>query len=98
MSWTVYIAGKITGDPLHEVTAKFGEAEQRFKSLGFNVVNPLAFSVGKEITWAEAMKKCIAALVLCDSVHMLKDWKESKGAKIEHDLAMALNIPIIYQK
>lgn len=29
---------------------------------------------------------------------MLKDWKESEGAKLEHNIAEKLNIKIIYQK
>lgn len=47
-------------------------------------------------TWEEYMKNDISILIRCDEIHLLPDWKESKGAIIERNLAISLNIPIIY--
>lgn len=44
------------------------------------------------------MKVCINALTGCDAIFMLKDWKESKGARFEHQTAEVCGIKIIYQK
>lgn len=47
-------------------------------------------------TWQEYMKNDLSVLMTCDEVHFLPDWKESKGAKIEHQLAIDLGIKIVY--
>jgi len=49
-------------------------------------------------TYEEYMKIGIAHLLTCNEIHMLPDWKDSKGAKIEHDLADALEMKIVYVK
>lgn len=48
------------------------------------------------ITWEQCIKNCIKVLISCDEIHMLPDWKESKGATIEHRLALDLGIKIVY--
>lgn len=47
-------------------------------------------------THAEYMKIDINAFLDADEIHMLPDWKDSKGAKIEHQLALDLGINIVY--
>lgn len=96
----VFISGKITGEPLMPCIAKFVDAKLDLM-IGrriLNVVNPLNlegiyFGIGHE----EALKICLAELKTCAAIFMLKDWKESKGAQIEHDFALKNNIKIIYQ-
>jgi len=39
----------------------------------------------------------INALFECDAIYMLKGWENSKGARAEHALAVALDIEIFYQ-
>lgn len=46
--------------------------------------------------WA-CMISCIVAMVRCSSVYFLRDWRGSKGARIEHKIAKLLNKNIIYQ-
>lgn len=91
---TIYIAGKVSGEPLAECTMKFGMAQKKIEALGFNVVNPLALIEDCNTPWDVAMKKCIGALVNCDAVVLLPCWQNSNGAKIEHQLADDLNIPV----
>jgi hypothetical protein len=38
------------------------------------------------------MRMAIAQLVQCDEIHMLRGWKESKGAKLEHEIAQQLGL------
>lgn len=37
-------------------------------------------------------------LTRCDVVVMMENWKKSAGARAEHELAKACNIPVIYDK
>lgn len=92
----IYIAGKITGLPLHEVTMRFGAKEKELKNQGHIVVNPLAISVGRHLSWEAVMKECIAAMLTCDEVHLLPWWQDSKGATLERNIAEALYITIVY--
>jgi len=42
------------------------------------------------------MAHCVKALPDCDSMLMLPDWQNSKGAKEEHRIAKMLGMPIYY--
>jgi hypothetical protein len=44
------------------------------------------------------MRECIAALVTCDEIFMLKNWETSKGAKIEFYIADEMGMKIIFEK
>lgn len=83
MKKKIYIAGKVTGEPIAECTMKFGAAQKELESMGFEAVNPLAVVGDFKAPWKEAMKKCINALMDCDGVLILYDWSKSKGAKLE---------------
>lgn len=91
----IYIAGKVTGEPIAECTMKFGQAQKELETWGFEGVNPLAVVGDFKSSWDAAMKKCIKALVDCDGMVILPDWQESPGAKIERQLAEDLNIVIV---
>lgn len=94
----IYIAGKITGLPIHEVTMKFGAAQKKLENKGYEVVNPIAVVNDWDTTWDNAMRKCIAALVECDSIALLPDWKSSPGAILENDIAQKLEFVTIQMK
>jgi hypothetical protein len=87
MSKKVYIAGKVTGESIAECTMKFGAVQKQLEAMGFEAVNPLETVGGWDISWEDAMKKCIIALMGCDAMVLLPDWKESSGAVIERQLA-----------
>lgn len=119
MKPTIYIAGKVTGEPLATVTAKFGAAQVALEKQGYNVINPLAVTAAAfeapsgsptggekganddhwlHMPWTIAMRLTLAAMMTADAVYMLKDWKYSKGATIEHDLALKIKLPITYEE
>jgi hypothetical protein len=81
----IYIAGKVTGDPRYkekfEACAKHLEEELGWKRE--NIVNP-AQEVPEGTPWLKAMWKCLKLLKGCGWVAMLPDWRESRGARIEH--------------
>ncbi len=93
----IYIAGKISGEPINKTTMKFGAAHVKFRDMGYIVLNPLEIVNDWKATWDFAMRKCIAAMMSADECYFLKDWKESKGATIEHDLALKLKMKITYE-
>lgn len=88
----IYIAGKVSGLPIHEVTMKFGTAQKKLENKGYEVINPLAVVNDWDTDWNTAMRKCIAALTDCDAICLLPDWKESKGARIENSIAQHLEL------
>lgn len=98
----IYIAGKITGEPIRECFYKFDEAEYEIKTklnVYFEkVVNPLELpGIYFGISHADAMKICMRALRECTHIYMLEDWKESKGATMEHEWAKENGLEIIYE-
>lgn len=94
----IYIAGKITGDPLYEV--KFRAAELHLIRQGWNywyIVNPVKHCK-REWPWWRCMVRCLGLLAGCEWVAMLPDWRESRGARLEHRVARRLKKEIIYIK
>ena len=87
----IYISGKITGDTNYR--AKFFEEANRLLSLGYEPVNPAAL-VLTDVSWEDAMKIALKAMLLCDGVSLLPCWKESKGAIIEERLARELRMDV----
>lgn len=95
----IYLAGKVTGLPEAEVEKKFNDAETIYTGLGFHVINPVKLikDDGLHIgTWESIMKICLIMMLACDGVVLLHDWKDSKGAILERDLAIRLEIPVYY--
>jgi len=90
----IYIAGKVTGLPIAEVTMKFGTAQKELESKGFVAINPLEVVNDWNATWEDAMKKCIKALTEVDGIYLLPCYTRSPGAKLEIELAEKLKIPV----
>lgn len=72
-------------------------AQASIEALGFEAVNPIEVVRDFKAPWGIAMKKCIKALVDCDAVFVLPCANNSRGAKIERDLAFDLKIPVYQQ-
>lgn len=83
---TVYLAGRITGDPLYR--SKFYDAQRKLEEGGFIVVNP-ALLPSEGFTWEAYMRMAGAMLSECAAACFLPDWKQSKGAKYEFGEATA---------
>lgn len=50
----------------------------------------------KAATWKDYMRVCIAELANCTHVIVLKNYKESKGVRVELFIARLLGIPIFF--
>lgn len=91
----VYIAGKISGLDYAETYRKFEDAEKKVPG-ATTVINPCKI-VPEHADWDTAMDICKSALRKCDAIYLLKDWKESKGAKIEKEIAEEMCIPLLFE-
>lgn len=92
----VYIAGKIDG--VEDYEEKFNAAETELKEKGYICMNPAKAQLNLGFTHDEYMHICYAMIDACGSVYMLKNWKESRGAVMEHEYAKENNKVILYEK
>lgn len=95
MKW--YISGKITDLPTEQVTAKFEQAAQQIRAFGHEPVNPLNNGLDMAAHWNEHIVADIALLLECDAIYLLKDWGDSKGSRIEVNIAGECGLEIIHQ-
>lgn len=92
----IYISGKISG--IEDIAAEiFHQAAGHLQSKGFHPVNPMAIPHDHDGSWHNYMKRDIQALCDCEAIFMLHNWTDSRGAIIEHSLAMLLGMKIFYQ-
>lgn len=92
----IYLSGKITGEET-QAHKTFAEKETELKAKGFNVINPMTLPHKHDKTWKSYMRDCIKALCDCDAILMLPGWENSKGAIIEHDVSIRLEITVFYK-
>ena len=93
----IYISGQITGLDLEHAKALFKNMEERIRSTGHEPVNPMeVLPYQPHYTWHDYMAEEIKALLFCDAILMLPNWRESKGAKIEHSIAEGLGLKMFY--
>lgn len=68
----------------------------------FRAVNPVTLKLlGKPLSkrsWRVAMAVCLWHLMGCSTVYMLRDWKESRGARIEYNVAMCLGKSVVFEE
>lgn len=77
---TIYIAGKITGDP--DYKEKFNSYQKMLEERGHIVLNP-AVLPSEGFSYAAYMRMSAAMLRECEAVCFLPDWAESNGAMSE---------------
>lgn len=93
---TIYIAGKVSGEPIADCTIKFGTAQKQVQELGHNAINPLEVVNDWHATWETAMRKCVKALMDSDAILLLHDHRDSPGASLEGQLAETFKMPVFY--
>lgn len=90
----VYLSGPITNTKNYkglfmfaEELAALGDAEQ--------IYNPAA-QISASFNWVQAMHRCLSEITNYDTVVMLPGWNVSRGARLEHDVAIACGIRVVY--
>ena len=89
---TVFISGKITGDPRYR--EKFERAQRKLEAAGFIVMSP-AILPPRGFSHESYLKISCAMLDACDAVYFLPDWKDSDGALREFGRTVATGKEII---
>lgn len=93
-----YNSGKITGLPRCKVFDKFHGADFAISALNYRPVNPLYNGLSCKSPWFLHMIVDLCMMFQCKAAYFQKDWKESRGARIEHSLAKRTGKHIIYQE
>ncbi|MGP1587290.1 MAG: DUF4406 domain-containing protein [Treponemataceae bacterium] len=79
----VYISGRITGLDKEVIFKKFNKIQNRLKKDGNLVMSPTTLAMNEGFEHEDYMHICYAMIDVCDAIFMLKDWQDSKGAKME---------------
>lgn len=90
----MYISGKITGRKEYERDFKRGEGLARL--YGFRPVNPVK-GVPKGKSWEWYMKRDIRKLLDCDAILLLETWEDSRGARLEAEIARGLGKEVFFE-
>ena len=85
----IYLSGPMTGLPDFNRPAFNAEAA-RLRELGYIVESPAENP--EQSSWAAYMRVAIRQMLTCDQVALLPGWKRSRGALIEHWIAIALGM------
>ena len=91
---------------------KFNKAEEKLKGNGREVMNPASHKFQEALNevlayhrsnrkqrneQAEILLFDLSCIARCDAIYMLRDWKESPGAKAEYYFAKAIGIEILHE-
>lgn len=87
----VYISGPITGIAFGNRFA-FMCARSALELCGYEAVDPSEVKLDDDATWADYMRADLKLLLDCDYIYMLEGWEDSKGARLERELAENLGI------
>lgn len=93
----VYIAGKVTGLEKADIFKKFYESGKQLKKDGYLVMSPAVLALNEGFDHGDYMHVCYAMIDVCDAVYIQKDWRESKGARMEKQYAKGWKKLIIYE-
>ena len=83
----IYISLPITGRDIEEVEAECIFAKGVIEKLGHEAVSPLEVTSDPDATYAEHLGNDITALLGCDAVLFLGEWRTSQGCKLERNAA-----------
>lgn len=88
----------------------FAAATEALRATGLNVVNPHdiaphihdgdcppSYAVS-DLGHSNAchLRTCLAILIACDELYLLPGWETSRGANIEHDVAVAVGLSVSF--
>lgn len=93
----IYVSGPYTGDVAKNVKAAEAQGvllrEWGFCPLVPHIALPPIPDASSPRGYAQAMKECITLLERCDAVLLMKQWRDSRGARIEKVAADQKKIP-----
>ena len=99
MKKPIYISGKISdGDKEKRKFDKFFKKEEELVLRGYeNILNPARWG-GEDWTWEQCIVRDFDVIIKNKpTMYMMKGWKGSQGARLEHEMALLLKLTIIYE-
>lgn len=85
----IYIAGPMTGLPEFNYPA-FHAAESELRAYGYEVLNPA--HCPEQPNWRGYMRHAIKQVSDADGIALLPDWEQSRGARVEFNLAIGMGL------
>ena len=92
---TIYIGGKVTGEDYKQCVKKFKATQDTLEGFGFKVINPMNY-VPEGTSWLNAMEILIPLLKQANYLFLLRDWKDSQGARIEVQVAKRNGVDVVF--
>lgn len=96
--YKIYLCGAITGLNPVRCRALFQIAQNKIATNWRVVMNPFDNGLEEEESWEAHMRADIKMLMECDAMYVVNDISNSKGAKIELNLARSLGLKIMSYK
>lgn len=91
----IYLSGPITNDP--NFVDHFQEHAKKLRDKGYIVLDPTVWArESVKLEYEEYMKLDLAMLEICDAIYMLPGWSNSRGALIEQQRAIELEMVVYY--
>ena len=94
----IYISGPIQSIDRLDARNRFQNAENMLRDKDWNVINPIKIAKPENATWADCMVADIAKVFDADAIYMLRQWKQSTGARIELDVAIEIGLEIHFEE
>lgn len=94
----IYLSGPMTGYPEFNYPA-FHKAAADLRAHGYEVVSPAEQDADSGLDpgssqWADFVRWDLRVLVDCDGIVLLDGWHKSKGARLEHHVALELGMDV----
>lgn len=94
----VYISLPISGRNLDDVRHDIKEASELLKAQGYIPVSPLEIQPDLNAPYSILMGNDIAALLESDAMLLLDGWENSKGCRLEKQVAKIYHKPIFIKE
>lgn len=97
----IYISGAITGIPYAQAMRNFvlSSLDARLRFPDAETINPMVEAPYREgNTWEDYMKEDLKLLLQCDAIFMQSNYKGSKGAMAEKQVAEWCGLEVFYNK
>lgn len=94
----VYISGPMRGHTRDDVQRRFNNAEAWCRRNGRKVFNPSRwYWLMRHLPYKWCLAIDILMMCFCDEIYLLDGWRDSGGARIEHDFAELIGMRLRYE-
>jgi len=108
----VYVSGPISGLTVAEYVEQFAVGCAEVVAMGHTPINPLDIpnppdcgcpeayhEDGREShTWACCLIKDLLVVLTCQGLYMLRGWRDSPGAVLEHHVGSSVGLDVLHQE